>query len=75
MYSFLLLNSLVSPNQFGFKPMSSCINQGLSITHEISPLFDEGFKARSVFRAISKAFNKVWQQGLTFKLSHNGITC
>ena len=36
MFSFLLENNLVSPNKSGFKPGDSCINQLLSITHEIS---------------------------------------
>ena len=33
--NFLLENNLISPNQSGFKPGDSCINQLLSITHEI----------------------------------------
>ena len=49
------------------------INQQLSITHEIFQPFDEGFEVRSVFQDISKAFDKVWQKGLIFKLSQNGI--
>ena len=36
MFSFLLENNLVLPNKSGFKPGDSCINQLLSITHEIS---------------------------------------
>ena len=35
MFSFLLANNLLTPNQSGFKPGDSCINQLLSITHEI----------------------------------------
>ena len=33
MFSFFLTNSLLAPNQSGFKPGDSCINQLLSITH------------------------------------------
>ena len=62
MFSFLLESNLASPNQSRFKPGDSCINQLLSITHEIFRLFDEGFKVRSVFVDISKAFDKVWHK-------------
>ena len=33
--SFFLANNLIAPNESGFKPGDSCINQLLSITHEI----------------------------------------
>ena len=35
MFSFFLANNLLAPNQYGFKPGDSCINQLLSITHKI----------------------------------------
>ena len=60
MFSFFLANNLLAPNQSGFKPGDSCINQLQSITHEIYSSFDNGFEVRSVFLDISKAFNKVW---------------
>ena len=50
------------------------INQLLSITHEIYSSFDEGLEVRSVFLDISKAFNKVWHDGIIFKLTQNGIS-
>ena len=68
MFSFFLSNNLLAPNQSGFKPGDSCINQLLSITHEICSSFDDGFEVRSVFLDISKAFNKVWHEGIIFKL-------
>ena len=74
LFNFLLANNLISPNQSGFKPGDSCINQLLSITHEIYNSFDEGLEVRSVFLDISKAFDKVWHKGLLFKLSQNGIS-
>ena len=48
MFSFLLANNLLALNQSGFKPGDSCINQLLSITHEIYSSFDDGFEVRSV---------------------------
>ena len=68
MFSFFLANNLLAPNQSGFKPGDSCINQLLSITHEIYSSFDDGFEVRSVFLDISKAFDKVWHEGIIFKL-------
>ena len=74
LFNFLLENNLILPKQSGFKPGDSCINQLLSITHEIYNSFDEGLEVRSVFLDISKAFDKVWHKGLLFKLSQNGIS-
>ena len=67
-------NNLIFSNQPGFKPGDSCINQLLSITHEIYKSFDDGFEVRGVFLDISKAFDKVWHKGIIFKLQQNGIS-
>ena len=74
MFSFSLANSLLAPNQSGFEPGDSCINQLLSIIHEIYSSFDDIFEVRSVFLDISKAFDKVWHEGIIFKLQQNGIS-
>ena len=72
--NFFIENDLISPNQSGFKPGDSCINQLLAITHEIYKSFDDGFEVRGVFLDISKTFEKVWHEGLIFKLKQNGIS-
>ena len=59
MYEFFTENNLISPNQSGFKPVDSCINQLLSITHEIYKSFDNG-----IFLGISKVLDQVWCKGL-----------
>ena len=74
MFKFFIENELISPNQSGFKPGDSYTNQLLAITHEIYRSFDEGFEVRVVFLNISRAFDKVWHEGLIFKLKQNGIS-
>ena len=74
MVRFFLENKLITPYQSCFKPVDSCINQRLSITHEIYKSFDDGLEVRSVFSDISKAFDKVWHNGVIFKLEQNGIS-
>ena len=73
MYSFFVANKLLSKNQSGFRPGDSNINQLLSITTEIFKAFESLDETRAVFLDISKAFNKVWHEGLCFKLKQNGI--
>ena len=41
--------------------------------HEIHESFDRGFEVRSIYLDMSKAFDKVWHEGLVFKLEQNGI--
>ena len=74
MFKFITENNLMSLNQSGFKPGDSCVNQLLSITHQIFQFLDNGHEVRSVFLDMSKAFDKVWHKGLIFKLKQNGIS-
>ena len=75
-YNFLLEESLLNSNQFGFRPGDSCINQLPAITHEIFEAFDcnPSLDVRSVFLDISKAFDKVWHEGLFYKIKSMGIS-
>ena len=58
MFEFFIQSNLINPNQSGFKKGGSCINQLISITHEIYKSFDDGYKAQAVFISILIAFGK-----------------
>jgi hypothetical protein len=73
LYTYLMANGLLSKNQSGFRPGDSTINQLLAITTEIYNAFETLNETRAVFLDISKAFDKVWHEGLLFKLKQNGI--
>ena len=67
---------LLNQNQSGFRPSDSCINQLLAITPDIFEAFDvnPSLEVRSVFLNTSKAFDKVWHEGLLYKLKSMGIS-
>ena len=73
-FLFFIENDLISQNQSGFKPGDSCISQLLSIIHKMYKSFGNGWEVKDVFLDISKAFDKVWHQGLLSKLKINGIS-
>ena len=72
--SFFNSNNLLSKNQSGFRPGDSTTYQLLSITSTIYDSFEKYDETRAVFLDISKAFDKVWHEGLVFKLKCNGIS-
>ena len=74
MFPVFLENDLLSLKQSGFRPGNSCTNQLLSTAHEILSAFDDNHKVRGVFLDISKVFDRVWHEGLLFKLQQNGIS-
>ena len=74
MFEFFIENWLIFTSQAGFERGDSCISQLLFITQEIYSSFDEGLEVRSVFLDISKAFDKVWHDGIIFKLTQNDIS-
>ena len=53
MSKFFIENELISSNQSGFKRGDSCVNQLLSITHEIYKSFEECHEVRGAFPIFS----------------------
>ena len=68
-YEHVTDNQLLTPNQSGFRLGDSTINQLLYITQEFPSR-----ETHSVFLYISKAFDKVWHDGLILKLKNYGIS-
>ena len=76
MYEHFCNHGLITPNQSGFRPNDSAINQLLSITHQIYCAFEANpsKETRAVFLDLSKAFDRVWHEGLIYKLECKGIS-
>ena len=75
LYNYFIQNKLFTEWHSGFMPGDSCAAQLLSITHEIYKCFDynSSLDVREAFVDISKAFDKVWHDGLILKLQTYGI--
>ena len=75
-----IFESLIYNNLFQYfienlvlRNLDSCINQPISITHKIYQSFDDGLEVKGVFLDTSKAFDKVWLEGLIYNLKQNGM--
>ena len=74
MYNYLVNNGLISQKQSGFRPGDSSIYQLLSITANIYDSFENYDEIRAIFLDISRAFDRVWHDGLILKLESNVIS-
>ena len=77
LFNYFQSNRLFTPSQSSFLPGDSCIAQLLSIIHETHTAFDENptVDVTGVFLGISKTFDKVWHDGIIFKLKCYGAEC
>ena len=76
LFKYLENNNLLNYHQSGFRPDDSCVHQLLSITFDIYKSFDANpsLEVRGIFLDMSKAFEKVWHEGLLFKLKRLGFS-
>ena len=74
LYPILKERGVFTPNQAGFQPGDSTLNQLNYILHKIHSSSDIGEETLIVFLDLTKAFDKVWHNGLIHKLNSFGLT-
>ena len=67
-------NHILTPLQSGFIPGDSTTNQLTYLYNFFAQALDSGKEVRVVFCDISKAFDRVWHEGLLLKLEAAGIS-
>ena len=74
-YDFINKSNLFNNNESGVRRNDSCMHQLIVITHNIFSAFDANpsLEVRGLFLDLSKAFNRVWHDGLLCKPNCNGI--
>jgi hypothetical protein len=68
LYSDTNLHDWIPSHQFGFRKAHSKIQQCHRITDIINKAFEKHKYCSAVFLDVSQAFDKVWHQGLLFKI-------
>ncbi|GFT55653.1 probable RNA-directed DNA polymerase from transposon BS [Trichonephila clavipes] len=66
-------SNFLNPNQYGFTKTLSTYHPLLRLTERISAGFQNGYTTGAVFLDIQKAFDRVWVDGLIFKLITNNF--
>ena len=73
-FNYVHENHLLSPFQSSFIPGDSTVNQLVNVYHMLCEALDKKKEVRVVFCDISKAFDRVWHEGLLYKLERMGIS-
>ena len=72
--AYLKDNSLLRPEQYGFRKGSSTLDQLLDIYDKMMTSLDDKMVMKLLFLDVSKGFDKVWLEGLLHKLEVLGIS-
>ena len=72
-YDYLIRNNILTDVNSGFKKNDSAINRLLAILENIYQSLDNHQDSIFVSLDISKAFDRVWHEGLLFKLKQLGV--
>ena len=73
-YNHLHDNNILTSYQSGLVPGDSTVNQLAYLYNAFCQTIDTGKEVRVVFCDISKAFDRVWHEGLLLKLKAAGIS-
>lgn len=65
---FILENEVIPPHQFGFRRSHSTAHQLIRITELIEKGFEEKKYTAAIFLDLERAFDKVWIEGLLYKM-------
>ena len=74
LHNFIIEKNILYKYQSGFQSGDSTTNQLVEIYNTIISNLDKGRDVRFVFCDISKAFDRVWHEGIIFKLRQYGIS-
>ena len=73
-FKYLVTNKLLSDKNSGFMPNDSAVNRLLVMFETIYKNFDSNQDTVFLSLDVSKAFDRVWHEGLIFKLKQLGIS-
>ena len=74
LYNYVLDHDIINKYQSGFQPNDSTTNQLIEIYNTIISSMDKGNDVRFIFCDISKAFDRVWHNGILYKLRNYGMS-
>ena len=67
-------NNILNPTQTGYRKHRNTEDQLALLAQEIETAFQEKKKVVAVFFDLSRAFDKVWREGLLLKVRKSGVT-
>ena len=73
LFNYFRDNFMISIWQSGFLPGTSTVTQLIEVYDQFCKAVSKGKDIRVVFLDISKAFDRVWHEGLIYKLKGHGI--